>query len=82
MSVHWLCKVLYIYSGVWVLGSSSLLENADSFGRIVDGDNVNIDWNAIIMPRVTMGHDTIIGCDTVVTKDISPISFVVGVQAK
>lgn len=68
--------------GMRALRNSGLLENADRFGRIVVGNNVHIGWNAIIIPEITIGHDTIIGCSAVVTKDIPPRSIAVGVPAK
>ncbi len=38
--------------GMWVLRNMGLLDNADKFGTIEIGDNVNIGWNTIIMPNV------------------------------
>lgn len=68
--------------GLWVLRNLNLLENADKFGRIIIEDNVHIGWNAMIMPNVTIGHDSIVGCGAVVTKDVPPRSVVAGVPAK
>ena len=68
--------------GLWVLRNTEEFKNADHFGKIVVEDNVHIGWNSIIMPGVTIGHDTIIGCGAVVTKDIPPHSVAVGVPAK
>lgn len=68
--------------GMWVLRNNGLLENADYFGRIKIEDNVHIGWNSIIMPNVTIGHDSIIGCGAVVTKDIPPRSIAVGIPAR
>ena len=68
--------------GMWVLRHNGMLENADFFGRIKVEDNVHIGWNTIIMPGVTIGHDSVIGVGGVVTKSIPPRSIAVGVPAK
>ena len=68
--------------GLWVLRHNGMLENADYFGKIKIEDNVHIGWNAIIMPGVTIGHDTVIGVGAVVTRDIPPCSVAVGGAAK
>lgn len=68
--------------GMWVLRNNEMLKNADFFGRIKIEDNVHIGWNSIIMPNVTIGHDSIIGCGAVVTKDVPPRSVVAGVPAR
>ena len=68
--------------GMWVLRNLSLLENSDSFGRIVVGNNVHIGWNVIIMPNVNIGDNCVIGCGAIVTKDIPSNSVAVGVPAR
>lgn len=68
--------------GMWVLRNNGMLKNADYFGKIIIEDNVHIGWDAIIMPGVTIGHDSIIGVGGVVTRDIPPGSIAVGVPAK
>lgn len=68
--------------GLWVLRESEAFRNADYFGRIIVENNVHIGWNSIIMPGVTIGHDSVIGCGAVVTKDIPPYSVAVGVPAR
>lgn len=45
-------------------------------------DNVFIGTNAVILPGVTIGHDSVIGAGAVVTSDIPPRSIAVGVPAK
>lgn len=59
-----------------------LLQDADIFGQITIGDRVHIGWNSIIMPNVHVGNDCIIGCGSVVTKDIPDGMIVAGVPAK
>lgn len=68
--------------GMWVVRKNGMLKDADYFGKIKIEDNVHIGWNTIIMPNVTIGHDSIIGCGAVVTHDIPPMSIAVGVPAK
>ena len=55
---------------------------ADSFGKIVVGNNVFIGMNAIIMPGVTIGNNVIIGAGSIVTKNIPSDSVACGVPAK
>lgn len=55
---------------------------ADSFGKIVVGNNVFIGMNSIIMPGVTIGNNVIIGAGSIVTKDIPNNSVACGVPAK
>ena len=79
------CGVKFVThdGGLWVPREMGLVdERADKFGRIEIGDNVNIGWNAIIMPGVTIGNNCIIGAGAVVTKDVPCNSVVAGVPAK
>ncbi len=55
---------------------------ADSFGKIVVGNNVFIGMNSIIMPGVKIGSNVIIGAGSIVTKDIPDNSVACGVPAK
>lgn len=69
--------------GLWVPRYMGLIdERADKFGRIIVGNNVNIGWNAVIMPGVTIGDNSIIGACAVVTKDVPKNSVAAGVPAK
>ncbi len=53
------------------------------FGKkVIIEDNVWIQTNAIISPGVTLGKGSEIGAGAVVTKDVEPYTFVVGVPAK
>lgn len=51
------------------------------FGPITIEDRV---WcpNAMIMPNVTIGHDTVVGAGAVVTKSLPPGCFAAGIPAK
>lgn len=52
-----------------------------SKGAVVIKDNVWIGEGAKIMPGVTVGESSIIGANSVVTKDIPPYSLAVGIPA-
>lgn len=69
--------------GLWVLRNMGLIDSrADKIGVIIIGDNVNIGWNAMIMPGVSIGNNVVIGCGAIVTKDVPNNSVVAGVPAK
>lgn len=68
--------------GIWTLRKNGILENGDIFGRITIGDNTHIGSNFIIMPGVNIGKNCIIGCGSIVTKDIPDNSVVVGIPAR
>jgi acetyltransferase-like isoleucine patch superfamily enzyme len=48
----------------------------------VIGDRVVIGMNAIVLPGVTVGADSIIGAGAVVAKDVPPGSLVIGQAAR
>lgn len=69
--------------GLWVPRRMGLCApDANRFGRINIGNNVNIGWGAMILPGVTIGDNCVIGCGAVVTKDIPSGSVAVGVPAR
>ena len=69
--------------GLWVLRNLKLTsEKSDKMGKIVIGNNVNIGWNAVIMPNVHIGDNVIIGVGAIVTKDVPSNCVVSGVPAK
>lgn len=68
--------------GMWVLRNLGIAPDADKFGTIEIGNNVNIGWNAIIMPNVTIGDNVIVGAGSIVTKDIPSNTVWAGVPAK
>lgn len=51
-------------------------------GAVDIGDYVSIGENCVILPGVTIGHNSVIGANAVVTKDIPPFSIVGGNPAK
>ena len=69
--------------GCWVLRHlKSDYNDIDIFKPIKIGNNVHIGTNAIIMPGVTVGDNSIIGCGAVVTKNVPSNTIVGGVPAK
>jgi maltose O-acetyltransferase len=48
---------------------------------IIIEDDVWIGFQAIILPGVTIGRSSIVGAGAVVTRDVEPLSIVVGVPA-
>ncbi|MFI0999417.1 sugar O-acetyltransferase [Streptomyces galbus] len=49
---------------------------------ITIGDNVWLGGGAIVLPGVTIGHDSVIGAGSVVTKDVPPNVVAVGNPAR
>lgn len=49
---------------------------------IVIEDNVWIGARSVVLPGVTIGHDSVVGIGSVVTRDVAPRTVVVGVPAK
>ena len=69
--------------GLFVPRNLGLIDQrADKMGRIRIGNNVNVGWNAIIMPGVTIGNNCIVGAGAIVNKDVPDNSVVAGVPAR
>lgn len=69
--------------GMFVLRNMNIIdERADKIGQIKIGNNVNIGWNAIVMPFVTIGNNVVIAAGAIVTKDVPDNTIVAGVPAK
>jgi acetyltransferase-like isoleucine patch superfamily enzyme len=66
--------------GVWVFRENEL-PNADIVGGITIEDNCFIGTNAIILPNIKIGRNSIVAAGSVVTKSIPPNSIVGGVPA-
>lgn len=76
-------KMITHDGGLYVPRNLGLIdERADKVGRITIGNNVNIGWNALVMPGVTIGDNCVIGAGAVVIKDVPNNSVVAGVPAK
>lgn len=69
--------------GMIVLRNLGLVnKNADKIGKITIGNNVNIGWNAIIMPGVSIGNNCVIAAGAIVTHDVADSSVVGGIPAR
>lgn len=69
--------------GLWTLRNLGLVGKKDvKYGRIVIGDNVNIGWNVILMPNVTIGNNCVIGAGALVTKNVPDNTVWGGVPAR
>lgn len=66
--------------GVWIFRGED--PDVDVFGPIVVGDNVFIGIDALIMPGVRIGNDSIVAAGSVVTRDVPPGTVVGGVPAR
>ncbi len=68
--------------GMWVLRNKYNMPDADKFGTIEIGNNVNIGWNTIIMPNVMIGDNCVIGAGAIVTRSIPSNSVAAGIPAR
>lgn len=68
--------------GIWTLRKMGLLEDADCFGEIKIGNNVNIGMNVIILPGVKIGDNCVIGAGAVVTRNVPSNTIVAGIPAR
>lgn len=59
-----------------------LLSRSDLTAKPTIEDRVDIGSGACILGNVTVGHDTVIGANSVVVKDVPPESTVFGVPAR
>ena len=65
------------HDGVIRILNTRFNKNLDSVGSIDIRDNCFIGYGAIVMPRITIGPDSIVAAGAVVTKDVPP-GMVVG----
>lgn len=69
--------------GIFVPRNLGLIDQrADKIGEIRIGNNVNIGWNAIIMPGVAVGNNVIVAAGAIVVRDVPDNSVVAGIPAK
>ena len=75
-------EVMILDSGLDInmLKKGDLSVHNDSF--VIIEDNVWIGARAIILPNVIIGHNSIIGAGSVVTKNVKPYTIVAGNPAK
>lgn len=66
----------------WGLEKKDVTNAWDNKGDIVIGNDVWIDYEAVVLTGVTIGDGAIIGTRAVVTKNVPPYTIVGGVPAK
>lgn len=66
----------------WELEKSNITTAWDNKGNIIIGNDVWIDYEAVIMAGVHIGDGAIIAARAVVTKDVPPYTIVGGTPAK
>ena len=72
----------HIFFEEWDLDAKDVTDAWDNKGDIVIGNDVWIDYEAVILAGVTIGDGAVIGTRAVVTKDVPPYTIVGGVPAK
>ena len=77
------CKFFTHDGSLWVLRNLGKVDkNADKIRPIKIGNNVNIGWNTMIMPGITIGDNVISGAGSIITKNVPSNSVVAGVPAR
>lgn len=76
------CCTLFGHDGIVGLLEVRYGKKLDSVGAIDIRDNCFIGYGSIIMPRVTIGPDSIVAAGAVVVKDVPPGVVVAGNPAK
>ncbi len=69
------CK---IYQNVTIGGNGKIINGKTISGAPIIQDNVAIFCGACVLGPITIGHDSYIGANAVVTKDVPPFSLVYG----
>lgn len=59
-----------------------IMSQGDEVGKIIIGNDVWIGVHVTIMPNITIGEGSVIGANSVITRDVKPYSVVGGVPAK
>ncbi|MBO5632537.1 MAG: serine acetyltransferase [Aeriscardovia sp.] len=69
------CK---IYQNVTLGGNGKIIDGATTKGAPTLEENVAVFCGACVLGPITIGHDSIIGANAVITKDVPPNSLVFG----
>lgn len=70
----------YIFThGSW---SNALEGFPIDFGPITIEDRVWLPWRVFVLPNVTIGHDSVIGAGSVVSRSVPPLSLAAGSPAR
>jgi acetyltransferase-like isoleucine patch superfamily enzyme len=64
------------------IGKPILAQGIESGGRVIIEENAWLGEGCVILPGVTIGRNSIIGSNAVVTKDVPPYSIAVGIPAR
>lgn len=81
-NVHFSNATLLGHDGAIAMLNVAYGVELDSVGKTIIEDNVFVGYQAIVMPGITIGANSIIAAGAVVTKDVAPGSIVAGVPAK
>lgn len=65
---------------IWVYRNEH--PDIDRFGPVTIGNNVFIGTDAILLPGVTIGDDSVVAASAVVNRDVPPRTVVAGVPAR
>lgn len=68
--------------GSWIFREDPKNKYLIRYGRVNIYDNCFIGHNAVIMPGVNIGPNSVVGAGSIVTKDVPPNTVVAGVPAK
>ena len=68
--------------GTWAFRDLPEYQDIIKYGKIKVGNNTVIGANSTILPGVTIGERCVIGCGSIVTKDVPDGTVVCGVPAK
>ncbi len=68
--------------GTWAFRDLPEYKDVIKYGKIKVGNNTFIGARSVIMPGVTIGERCVIGCGSIVTKDVPDNTVVCGVPAK
>ena len=72
----------HVFGGVWSERTPDHLSELPRKGDIVVGNDVWIDYEAVILAGVRIGDGAVIGSRAIVTRDIPPYTIVGGVPAR
>ena len=80
---------IIVTGGAGFIGSELARQLADQGHQVMVVDNlINIRFgtqiaiNAVVLPRVVVGYESLIGASAVVTKDVPALSIVMGVPGR
>lgn len=81
-NVHLTGCTLFCHDGSVAMLKAAYGVQLDSVGKIDIHDNVFVGHQAIIMPGVTIGENSIVAAGSLVTRDVMPGTVVAGIPAR